>query len=144
MWAILEATTPFLPAQKPRYLMGVGTPADLVRGVQHGVDMFDCVLPTRMGRNGSAFTWEGRVNLLNAKFTDDPGPIDPRCTCGVCRTFSRAYLRHLLKANEILAVRSISYHNVALYQQVMAAIREAIVAGTFAAWSAEFLAGYRE
>ncbi|MHB9133598.1 MAG: tRNA guanosine(34) transglycosylase Tgt [Armatimonadota bacterium] len=144
MWAMLDVTTPLLPAEKPRYLMGVGTPADIVRSVLMGVDMFDCVLPTRMGRNGAAFTWEGRLNLHNAKYLDDPGPLDPRCTCSVCQTFSRAYLRHLLKAGEILALRCLSYHNVAFYQQVMSAIRANIEAGTFNAWSEEFLRNYRE
>jgi queuine tRNA-ribosyltransferase len=143
MWAMLDVTTPLLPADKPRYLMGVGTPTDLVRGVLQGVDMFDCVLPTRMGRNGTAFTWEGRLNLRNARFETDPEPLDPRCPCAVCRTFSRAYLRHLLKAGEILAIRSVSYHNLAFYQQVMHAMRQQIVAGTLAAWAEAFLTDYR-
>lgn len=144
MWAMLDVTTPLLPIEKPRYLMGVGTPTDLVRGVLHGVDLFDCVLPTRMGRNGTAFTWEGRLNLRNAQYETDPGPLDPLCTCAVCRTFSRAYLRHLLKAGEILAIRSLSYHNVAFYQQLMALMREHIVAGTFTSWTETFLGTYRE
>ena len=144
MWAMLDLTTPVLPEEKPRYLMGVGTPTDLVHGVLLGVDMFDCVLPTRMGRNGTAFTWEGRLNLRNAQFESDPGPLDPRCTCAVCQTFSRAYLRHLLKAGEILAIRSLSYHNIAFYQQVMAAMREHISAGTFTAWAEEFLRNTRD
>jgi len=144
MWAMLDAVTPLLPAEKPRYLMGVGLPTDIVRGVLLGVDMFDCVLPTRMGRNGSAFTWEGRLNLLNVQYQWDTGPLDPQCSCAVCRTFSRAYLRHLLKANEILAIRSLTYHNLSLYQQVMARVRENIEQGTLAEWAAGFLAGYRE
>lgn len=144
MWAMLDLTTPVLPEQKPRYLMGVGTPTDLVHGVLLGVDMFDCVLPTRMGRNGTAFTWEGRLNLRNAQFENDPGPLDPHCTCAVCQTFSRAYLRHLLKAGEILAIRSLSYHNIAFYQQVMAAMREQISAGTFTTWAEEFLRNSRD
>ncbi|HEY3376158.1 MAG TPA: tRNA guanosine(34) transglycosylase Tgt, partial [Armatimonadota bacterium] len=143
MWAMLDITTPLLPTVKPRYLMGVGTPTDLVQGVALGVDMFDCVLPTRMGRNGTAFTWEGRLNLRNAQFEADAGPLDPQCSCAVCRTFSRAYLRHLLKAGEILAIRSLSYHNIAFYQQLMAKIRAEITAGTFTDWSTEFLKTYR-
>ncbi len=144
MWAMLAETTPHLPADKPRYLMGVGTPTDLVRGVRLGVDMFDCVLPTRMGRNGTAFTWAGRLNLRNAQYEADAGPLDPACNCAVCQTFSRAYLRHLLKAGEILAIRSLSYHNLAFYQQLMAHMRGAIADGTFTAWAPEFLASYRE
>ncbi|HEX2949374.1 MAG TPA: tRNA guanosine(34) transglycosylase Tgt [Armatimonadota bacterium] len=144
MWAMLDVTTPILPEQKPRYLMGVGTPSDLVHGVLLGVDMFDCVLPTRMGRNGTIFTWEGRMNLRNAQYESDPGPLDPRCSCAVCQTFSRAYLRHLLKAGEILAIRSLSYHNIAFYQQLMATIRTRIVEGTFSQWAKEFLASYKE
>jgi len=144
MWAMLDAVTPLLPEEKPRYLMGVGLPTDIVRGVLLGVDMFDCVLPTRMGRNGSAFTWEGRINLLNAQYQSDTGPLDPRCECAVCRTFSRAYLRHLLKANEILAIRSLTYHNLALYQQVMARVRENIEKVTFTQWAEDFLRTYKE
>lgn len=144
MWAMLDVTTALLPTEKPRYLMGVGTPTDLVRGVQLGVDMFDCVLPTRMGRNGTAFTWEGRLNLRNAQYESDPGPLDPHCACAVCQTFSRAYLRHLLKAGEILAIRSLSYHNIAFYQQLMAHVRGHIAAGTFSEWAKGFLASYRE
>jgi queuine tRNA-ribosyltransferase len=144
MWEMLAETTPRLPVDKPRYLMGVGTPGDLVRGVRLGVDMFDCVLPTRMGRNGTVFTWAGRMNLRNAQFESDTGPLDAACTCAVCRTFSRAYLRHLLKAGEILAIRSLSYHNLAFYQQLMARMRAEITAGTFTMWADAFLATYRD
>jgi len=144
MWQMLEVVTPVLPANKPRYLMGVGTPSDLVRGIRLGVDMFDCVLPTRMGRNGTAFTWAGRLNLRNAQFATDAGPLDAVCTCAVCQTFSRAYLRHLLKAGEILAIRSLSYHNLAFYQQLMARIRTEITAGSFLAWADTFLKSYKE
>ena len=139
MWAMLDITTPLLPAEKPRYLMGVGTPADLVRGVLHGVDMFDCVLPTRMGRNSTAFTWAGRQNMRNAKFATDPNPLDEKCPCDVCQNFSRAYLHHLLKAGEILALRCLSLHNITFYQQLMATIRTQIAAGTFAEWAAGYL-----
>lgn len=144
MWPMLDVTTAELPETKPRYLMGVGTPKDLVHGVLLGVDMFDCVLPTRMGRNGTAFTWEGRMNLRNAQYETDPGPLDPHCTCTVCRTFSRAYLRHLLKAGEILAIRSLSFHNIAFYQQLMSRMRGHIAAGTLTPWAEEFLRSYRE
>ncbi|MHB9024788.1 MAG: tRNA guanosine(34) transglycosylase Tgt [Armatimonadota bacterium] len=144
MWEMLDVTTPLLPAEKPRYLMGVGTPTDLVRAVMSGVDMFDCVLPTRMGRNGTAFTWTGRLNLRNQQYESDPGPLDPDCPCSVCRTFSRAYLRHLLKAGEILALRALSYHNLSFYQQIMARIRGAISTGTFTAWANDLLANYKE
>lgn len=144
MWAMLDIATAALPEDRPRYLMGVGMPTDLVRGVALGVDMFDCVLPTRMGRNGTAFTWEGRMNLRNAQFERDDGPLDSQCSCRVCQTFSRAYLRHLLKAGEILAIRSLTYHNLSLYQQLVARMREEICAGTFAAWADDFLTSYRE
>jgi queuine tRNA-ribosyltransferase len=139
MWAMLSVTAPLLPMEKPRYLMGVGMPADLVRGVLLGVDMFDCVLPTRLGRNGAAFTAEGRLNMNNARFTDDAGPLDPQCACYTCRTFSRAYLRHLLKAEEILAAQALTHHNLAFYQTLMATMRAQIEAGTLQAWAAEFL-----
>ncbi len=144
MWTMLDVATAVLPEEKPRYLMGVGTPTDLVRGVLQGVDMFDCVLPTRMGRNGSVFTWEGRLNLRNAQYETDAGPLDSRCSCAVCRTFTRAYLRHLLKAGEILAIRSLSYHNLSLYQQLMTAMREQLTAGTLTAWAEAFLRDYRD
>lgn len=144
MWAMLDVTTAALPEDRPRYLMGVGMPTDLVRGVRLGVDMFDCVLPTRMGRNGTAFTWEGRMNLRNAQFERDTGPLDPQCSCQVCQTFSRAYLRHLLKAGEILAIRCLTYHNLSFYQQLMARMRMEIESGAFLAWAEDFLARYRE
>ncbi len=143
MWAMLDVTTPALPVDRPRYLMGVGMPSDLVRGVALGVDLFDCVLPTRMGRNGTIFTWEGRLNLRNAQYERDAGPLDPACPCAVCRTFSRAYLRHQLKAGEILAIRSLTFHNLSFYQQLVARLRAEISAGTFTAWAEGFLAGYR-
>ncbi len=144
MWAMLNVTTAALPDDRPRYLMGVGMPTDLVRGVRLGVDMFDCVLPTRMGRNGTAFTWAGRMNLRNAQYERDGGPLDSACTCMVCQTFSRAYLRHLLKAGEILAIRALTFHNLSFYQQLTARMRAEIEAGTFEAWSEGFLADYRE
>lgn len=123
---LLAATAPLLPAERPRYLMGVGKPAEIVRAVLHGIDMFDCVLPTRLGRNGTAYTWTGKINLKNARYEDDLGPLDSDCDCAVCVRYSRAYLRHLYKAGEILAARSLSYHNLNLYLRLMEMIREAI------------------
>ncbi len=123
---LLSTTAPLLPADRPRYLMGVGKPAEIVRAVLHGVDMFDCVLPTRLGRNGTAFTWAGKINLKNARYENDMGPLDPDCHCGVCLRYSRAYLRHLYKAREILAARCLCYHNLHLYLRLMVLIRQAI------------------
>ncbi len=141
---VLAQTVAHLPAEKPRYLMGVGTPSDIVRGVLCGVDMFDCVLPTRVGRNGTAYTSGGKVNLKNARYGDDLRPLDPECDCEVCRTHTRAYLRHLYKAGEILAARSLSYHNLHLYLRLMESIREAIRAGRFREWAEQFLARHPE
>jgi queuine tRNA-ribosyltransferase len=132
-----------LPAQKPRYLMGVGTPVDLIEAVANGADMFDCVMPTRSGRHGQAFTWAGKVNLKNARHADDPAPLDPLSTCPAARDYSRAYLHHLVKAEEFLAAMLLSWANVAFYQQLMAAMRAAIAAGRFAAWAAEVRARLR-
>ena len=123
---LLAHTAPLLPVDRPRYLMGVGTPADIVRAVLSGVDMFDCVLPTRVGRNGTAYSKKGKINLKNAQYQDDPRPLDPDCDCEVCTTYSRAYLRHIYKAGEILAARCVSYHNLYLYLRLMERIREAI------------------
>jgi queuine tRNA-ribosyltransferase len=128
-FAITEATVPFLPENRPRYLMGVGKPADLVGAVKRGVDMFDCVLPTRSGRTAQAFTRHGTLNLRNAKHADDPAPIDPDCRCAACAGFSRAYLHHLVKASEILAAMLLTAHNLTYYADLMAAMREAIMAG---------------
>jgi queuine tRNA-ribosyltransferase len=137
---LLAHTAPLLPLDRPRYLMGVGTLADIVRAVWLGVDMFDCVLPTRVGRNGTAYTKTGKVNLKNASYQDDPSPLDPDCRCEVCATYSRAYLRHLYKAGEILAARCLSYHNLYLYLRLMEEIREAIRAGQYRRFADEFLA----
>ncbi len=137
MLRTLEATVPFLPATKPRYLMGVGTPDDLIAAVARGIDMFDCVLPTRNGRHGLAFTWEGRVNLRNAKHADDPAPLDPSSTCPAARDYSRAYLHHLVKSGELLGGMLLSWINTAFYQELMAAMREAIREGRFATWADE-------
>ena len=136
---LLAFTAPLLPEERPRYLMGVGTPADIVRAVLHGVDMFDCVLPTRLGRNGSAYTRSGKINLKNARYQDDLSPLDPECDCEVCATHTRAYLRHLYKAGEILAARSLTYHNTHLYLRLMEDIRKAILAGRYREFAEGFL-----
>jgi queuine tRNA-ribosyltransferase len=129
-----------LPSDRPRYLMGVGLPEQLADFVGSGIDMMDCVLPTRNARNGCLFTSAGRVNIKNAIYADDPRPLDERCSCMVCRTYSRAYLRHLFQANEILASILNSYHNVAFFLDIMAKIRQAIAFGELAAFSTEFQA----
>ncbi|MGH6828455.1 MAG: tRNA guanosine(34) transglycosylase Tgt [Rhizomicrobium sp.] len=127
MFETLEAVVPHLPADRPRYLMGVGKPADIVGAVLRGVDMFDCVLPTRSGRNGQAFTPEGALNLRNARFADDPTPLDEGCACPACRRFSRAYLHHAVKAGEIIASMLLSWHNLDFYQRIMRDLRNGIV-----------------
>ena len=137
MLQTLDATLPFLPAQKPRYLMGVGTPEDLIEAVRRGVDMFDCVLPTRNGRHGLAFTWNGRVNLRNAKHAEDLAPLDPESTCPAARDYSRAYLHHLVKSGELLGAMLLSWVNTAFYQELMSAMRTAIREGRFADWAVE-------
>ncbi len=138
MFAMVEATTPELPEDKPRYLMGVGTPEDLVEGVARGVDMFDCVMPTRNARNGMAFTSTGRVVIKNAVHGADPGPLDAACGCYTCRHYSRAYLRHLYMAREILAYRLLTLHNLYYYLQLMDNLRQAIAQDRFAAFRREF------
>ena len=137
MIAMLEATVPVLPADRPRYLMGVGTPHDIALAVSSGIDMFDCVLPTRTGRFGYAFTSEGYRCLKHAAYTSDPEPLDPDCDCYTCRTFSRAYLRHLVKAKEALQVRLLSLHNIVFYQRMMRRLRARILAGDAAGLAAE-------
>lgn len=127
----VEWSTPHVPQDKPRYLMGVGTPADIVESVAMGIDLFDCVLPTRLGRTGTLFTSQCRVNIKNARFAEDFGPVDPECRCAVCRRYSAAYLRHLYKSNEILGSRLATYHNLAFYANLMGTIRDHILAGTF-------------
>jgi queuine tRNA-ribosyltransferase len=139
MFDTLEATVPHLPGDRPRYLMGVGKPADIVGAVLRGVDMFDCVLPTRSGRNGQAFTSEGALNLKNARFADDPAPLDPHCACPACRQFSRAYLHHVVKAGEIIAAMLLTWHNLTFYQNLMAELRQAIAASRLAAFASRFL-----
>jgi queuine tRNA-ribosyltransferase len=131
----LALTAQALPAGKPRYLMGVGTPLDLIEAVARGADMFDCVMPTRSGRHGQAFTWGGKVNLRNARHADDPAPLDPETQCPAARDYSRAYLHHLVKSQEYLGAMLLSWANVAFYQQLMAAMRAAIAERRFAAWA---------
>jgi len=143
MLATLEYTTPHLPAHKPRYLMGVVSPEDLVHGVARGVDIFDCVLPTRVARNGAALTREGRINMRNRQYAADPDPLEPGCTCYTCRTFSRAYIRHLVKASEILAHQLLSLHNLHLLLTLMREMRAAILDGTFTDYATSFLAAYQ-
>jgi queuine tRNA-ribosyltransferase len=138
MHAMLDVTTPLLPAHKPRYLMGVGTPEDLVEGVARGIDIFDCVLPTRVARNGAALTRVARLNMRNARFADDPAPIDTACTCYTCRHFSRAYIRHLVATKEMLAATLLSLHNLHTMLTVAREIREAILYGRFADYRAAF------
>jgi len=142
MFDTLDATVPHMPGDKPRYLMGVGKPDDLVGAVARGIDMFDCVLPTRSGRNGQAFTWNGALNLKNARHAEDAAPLDPDCRCPACRGFSRAYLHHAVKSGEIIAAMLLTAHNLTFYQDLMAACRVAISAGELAAFAARFGARY--
>ena len=139
MYDIVSRTTEFLPADKPRYLMGVGTPEDIVEAVARGVDMFDCVLPTRNARNGQLFTRQGRINIKNAPYAEDEGPIDPSCECYTCRTFSRAYLRHLYAVNEINAATLNTLHNLHFYLDTLRRIRESLRFGRFETFRYEFL-----
>jgi queuine tRNA-ribosyltransferase len=142
MHDVCAFTAARMPVEKPRYLMGVGTPDDLVRAVAAGVDMFDCVMPTRNARNGTVFTRAGRLNIKNASCAEDPGPLDPACDCYTCRTFSRAYLRHLYTAEELLVYRLLSIHNLRFYLHLMERVRTALEQGTFATVLAETLLAY--
>jgi len=139
-YAVVEHATGLLPAESPRYLMGVGTPQDLLEGIARGVDMFDCVLPTRNARNGGLFTSTGRLNIKGATYARDEGPVDPACSCYTCRHFPRAYLRHLYVADELLGLRLNTIHNLHYYVKLMRQARQAIQAGAFALWKAECLA----
>jgi queuine tRNA-ribosyltransferase len=143
MHAMLDVVTPLLPEDKPRYLMGVGSPEDLFEGVSRGVDMFDCVLPTRVARNAGLFTRHGRISLRKAQYADDPTPIEEGCDCYTCQRFSRAYVRHLLKANEIFGLRLASLHNLRFTLRLMEQIRASILDGTFVQFKEAFLDGYR-
>ena len=138
MYEIIEAVEPYMPADKPRYLMGVGTPSNIIEGVARGVDFFDCVMPARNARHGKLFTWQGTMNIKNAKYKLDDGPLDPECDCPVCRNFSRAYIRHLFAAEEILAMRLAVMHNLYFYNKLAQKIRDALDEGRFAAFRAEF------
>ncbi|MBS1336073.1 MAG: tRNA guanosine(34) transglycosylase Tgt [Oscillospiraceae bacterium] len=138
MYEIIEAVEPYMPADKPRYLMGVGTTSNIIEGVARGVDFFDCVMPARNARHGKLFTWQGSMNIKNAKYKLDDGPLDPECDCPVCRNFSRAYIRHLFAAEEILAMRLAVMHNLYFYNKLAQKIRDALDEGRFAAFRAEF------
>jgi len=140
MFKTLDVTVPHLPAERPRYLMGVGKPEDLVGAVRRGIDMFDCVLPTRSGRTDQAFTRRGTVNMRNARHRDDARPIDPDCQCYACKNYSRGYLHHLIMAKEILAAMLLTWHNLHYYQELMAAMRAAIAEGGLDAFTAVFAA----
>ncbi len=142
MYRILEAVHESLPADRPRYLMGVGFPEDLIEGVRRGVDLFDCVAPTRMGRNGAVFTTDGRLNIKRAEFRADRRPLDPECDCAACSRFSRAYIRHLYLADEILGLRLLSLHNVHFLVSLMRRARAALLGGTFDGWSDAWLRRY--
>lgn len=144
MGDLIDATVECLPRDRPRYLMGAGTPEDLIDAVGRGIDMFDCVIPTREGRNGGLYTRCGRINIYNARFTEDGGPIDDACSCYACRTFSRSYIRHLYRAGEILGPRMGTLHNIHFYVGLVAEMREAILDERFAAWTRLFLATYRK
>ncbi|MFK4791941.1 tRNA guanosine(34) transglycosylase Tgt [Sphingobium sp. ZW T5_29] len=143
MFGCLDYAPGMLPVDKPRYLMGVGKPDDIVGAVERGIDMFDCVLPTRSGRNGQAFTWAGPLNIRNARFAEDMSPLDPRCGCPVCATWGRAYLHHLVKAGEMLGAMLMTQHNIHFYQDLMQAIRDSIAQGRFASFAADFRRDYQ-
>ena len=140
MYEIIETVEPYMPREKTRYLMGVGTPSNIIEAVARGVDFFDCVMPARNARHARLFTWDGAINLKNAKYETDALPIDPQCDCPVCRRYSRAYLRHLFKAEEMLAMRLSVMHNLYFYNQLMQKIRDALDGGTFAQFRREFSA----
>ena len=143
MMKAIETSEPFLPTDKPRYAMGLGTPPQMIEMIARGIDMFDCVLPTRLARNGTAFTGEGTLNLKNAEYTRQTGPIEEGCNCEACAEFSRGYIRHLIKAEEILGLRVISLHNLHFYLTLMTQVRTAIEAGTFSAFRSRFVSNYK-
>ncbi|MDT0682890.1 tRNA guanosine(34) transglycosylase Tgt [Roseicyclus sp. F158] len=144
MFDVLDYAPAMLPQDRPRYLMGVGKPDDIVGAVKRGVDMMDCVLPSRSGRTGQAFTRRGAVNIKNARHADDPRPLDEQCTCPACRHYSRAYLHHVFRAGEMISGMLLTWHNLHYFQQIMQGMREAIAAGTFEAWEREFHAARGE
>jgi queuine tRNA-ribosyltransferase len=143
MFDVLEATLPYLPSDRPRYLMGVGKPDDMVGAALRGIDMFDCVLPTRSGRNGQAFTWKGPINLRNARHAEDAAPLDAACSCPACKSYSRAYLHHVVKSGEIIASMLLTWHNLTFFQDVMRAFRQAVTGKAAATFARNFLADYR-
>jgi queuine tRNA-ribosyltransferase len=138
MFDVLDYAPDMLPVDKPRYLMGVGKPDDIVGAVKRGIDMMDCVLPSRSGRTGQVFTRRGVLNIKNARHQDDPRPLDEHCTCPACRNYSRAYLHHTFRAKEIIQSMLLTWHNLHYYQDLMQGMRDAIAAGTFAQWEADF------
>ena len=138
MYDIIDAVEPYMPKDRPRYLMGVGTPSNIIESVARGVDFFDCVMPARNARHGKLFTWQGALNMKNAKYTTDNAPIDPQCDCPVCKRYSRAYIRHLFKAEEMLAMRLSVMHNLYFYNKLTEKIRDALDEGTFSDFRAEF------
>jgi len=138
MFGVLDYAPEMLPADKPRYLMGVGKPDDIVGAVERGIDMMDCVLPSRSGRTGQAWTRRGQVNIKNARHQDDPRPLDEGCTCPACRNYSRAYLHHVFKAGEIISSMLMTWHNLHYYQELMAGLRGVIAVGRLSAFVAEF------
>ena len=142
MFGVLDFAPGHLPADKPRYLMGVGKPDDIVGAVVRGVDMFDCVLPTRSGRTGQAFTADGPINIRNARFAEDLGPLDPECGCPTCSSYSRAYVHHLVRSGEILGAMLMTEHNLSFYQRLMQGLRDAIREGRLASHAAAFLDRY--
>ncbi len=144
MMNAVDWTVPYLPNEKPRYLMGVGTPEDILDAVVRGIDMFDCVLPSRLGRNGSLYTSQGRINIKNNRYISDFGPVDPKCDCWCCSNYSAAYLRHLYKCDEIMASRLATYHNLYFYGKLMENIRQAIREDRLTAFRKEFMTEYRK
>jgi queuine tRNA-ribosyltransferase len=143
MLRMIEAVEPHLPREKPRYLMGVGTPDDIVESVRRGIDMFDCVMPTRAGRHGQVFTRTGRLNLRNARHAEDQSPLDPDSKCAASNGYSRAYLHHLVRSNEILGMMLLTWHNLAYYQELMAGLRKAIGEGRLASYIGEIKEGWQ-
>ena len=141
---LLPAAARVLPEDRPRYLMGMGEPMDLIEAVEAGVDLFDCVIPTRHGRNGVAYTSQGRLNLRNAVHAADPGPLDPECACEVCRTHSRMYIRHLFQSQELLGLRLLSFHNVWFYSKLMSAVRQSIAENRLKPLRARTAAAYQK
>lgn len=138
MYDTIEAVEAYMPKDKPRYLMGVGTPSNIIESVARGVDFFDCVMPSRNGRHGHLFTWDGVININNRKYDHDAGPIDEKCDCPVCRRYSKSYIRHLLKAQEPLALRLMVMHNLYFYNTLMERIRDALDRGSFAEFRREY------